>query len=88
MRLILSCTLILVIAGCSIQDNRADYEYPAGSDASGTDWPELSVTSELRDAGTAVQTRAADNQTEADRLAARARALRARAARLRQQVGN
>lgn len=88
MRLILPCTLILALAGCSIQDNRADYEYPASSDASGADWPDLSVTSELRDAGTTVQTRAANNQTEADRLVARARALRARAARLRQQVGN
>lgn len=88
MRVIFTFATILALAGCSIQDNKPDYEYPEGSNANGPDWPKLAVTSELESAGTAVQSDAAENQTDADRLAARARALRARADRLRRQVGN
>lgn len=88
MRLIFTSLALVALAGCSIQDNRPDYEYPEGSKAKGADWPELAVISELQSQGTDVQTTAEQNQIEADRLAARARALRARADRLRRQVGN
>ncbi len=88
MRLIFASIFLAALAGCSIQDNRPDYEYPAGSEVKGADWPDLAVTSELEAAGSNVQERAQTNQAEADRLAARARALRARADRLRRQVGN
>ncbi|MCO4823676.1 hypothetical protein OAC63_05800 [Amylibacter sp.] len=88
MRAILTFATFLALAGCSIQDNNPDYEYPEGSEAKGPDWPELAVTSELESAGATVQSDAAENQTDADRLAARALALRARADRLRRQVGN
>lgn len=88
MRLILSSITLIAVAGCSIQDNRPNYEYPEGSQTKGADWPELAVTSELEAAGTSVQNRAQTNQADADRLAARTRALRARAERLRRQVGN
>ncbi len=88
MRVIFTFATILALAGCSIQDNNPDYEYPEGSEASGPDWPELAITSELESAGASVQSDAADNQTDADQHAARAVALRARADRLRRQVGN
>ena len=88
MRLIFASITLFALAACSIQDNRSDYEYPAASDTSGADWPDLAVTSELESAGQSVTDKATENQAEADRLAARAIALRARAARLRQQVGN
>lgn len=88
MRLIFTLSTIFALSACSIQSNSPDYEYPENSDASGADWPELAVTSELAAAGTTVQTSAAENQTEADQLAARARALRARTERLRRQVAN
>ncbi len=88
MRLIFASICLFAIAGCSIQDNRPDYEYPEGSETKGSDWPELATTAELEAAGTDIQTSAEENQIAADRLAARARALRARADRLRRQVGN
>lgn len=88
MRLILASIILAAFAGCSIQDNRPDYEYPDASEPKGTEWPKLAVTSELESAGVTVKERAETNQVEADRLAARARALRARADRLRRQVGN
>jgi hypothetical protein len=88
MRLILTSITLIALAGCSIQSNRADYKYPEGSETDGTDWPELAVTAELEAAGTTTQARASENQEDADRLAARARALKARAERLRRQVGN
>lgn len=88
MRVTLAAFLILALAGCSIQSNRPDYEYPANSDATGSDWPDLAVTTELVGAGQDVQTNASAQQAQADQLAARARALRERAARLRRLANN
>ncbi|MBR9862587.1 MAG: hypothetical protein GYB24_04020 [Rhodobacteraceae bacterium] len=88
MRLILLMTAALALAACSIKSNRPDYQYPEGSDASGADWPELAVTSELAAAGEGVSAAAQENQAAAERLAARARALRARAARLKRDATN
>ena len=88
MRLVFTSLTLIALAGCSIQNNRPDYEYPEASKVKGTDWPDLGITSELQAEGAVVLDRAQTNQTEADRLAARARALRARADRLRRQVGN
>lgn len=88
MRLILLLTAALALAACSIKSNRPDYQYPDGSDATGADWPELAVTSELAAAGQGVTQTAKDNQAATERLAARARALRARAARLQRDVTN
>ena len=88
MRLTFSILMIFALSACSIKSNKPDYQYPASSDASGSDWPTLAVTSELEAAGENAKETAAENQEEADRLAARARALKARAARLRAQVAN
>ncbi|GGA14025.1 hypothetical protein [Neptunicoccus cionae] len=88
MRLILLLTAALALAACSIKSNRPDYQYPNGSDATGADWPELAVTSELAAAGQGVTQTAKDNQAATERLAVRARALRARAARLQRDVAN
>lgn len=88
MRLIFLLTAALALAACSIKSNRPDYQYPEGSDATGADWPELAVTSELAAAGASVSRTAEDNQESTERLAARARALRARAARLQRDAAN
>lgn len=74
---------LLLLSACDIRSDRPDFTYPAASDVSGPDWPELAVTSELAAAGMAAQGNAEARAAEAARLAARARALKARAARLR-----
>ncbi|MDR6264008.1 hypothetical protein [Roseobacter sp. N2S] len=88
MRLILVLTTAMALAACSIKSNRPEYQYPASSDASGSDWPDLAVTAELAAAGQGVQDDARQNQIEADQLAARARALRARAQQLQRNTAN
>ncbi len=88
MRLVLPALMTLALAGCSIQSNTPEYEYPAASDASGPDWPDLAVTSELVAAGQNTQTTASDNQAATERLAARARALRERVKRLKRETAN
>lgn len=88
MRLILLLTTALALAACSIKSNRPDYQYPANSDASGTDWPDLAVTADLAAAGEGVQEDARQNQIDANRLAARARALQARAQRAQRNTSN
>lgn len=75
---------LLALGACDIRADRPGFTYPASSDVSGPDWPELAVTEELAAAGAAAQSNADTRQADADRLAARARALQARAARLRQ----
>ena len=87
MRISLSILTVFALAGCSIQSNRPDYQYPSQSDVSGTDWPKLAVTAELEAAGDTVKENAENNQIEAERLAARAKALKARAARLKRETG-
>lgn len=78
---------ICLVGACDIQDDRPDFRYPAASDASGMDWPELAVTNELIAAGAAATKDTETRQAEADRLAARAAALRARARVLRASQG-
>ena len=88
MRVLTTILALTILSACAIKDNRSDYEYPADSDVSGPDWPELAVTAELEEAGKSTTQTAAENQNATERLAARARALRARADRLRRQVNN
>ncbi len=88
MRLIFPAVALLLLTACSIKSNREDYQYPALSDPKNAPWPELAVTADLVAAGQTVHQSASDNQTAADRLAARARALRARAKRLQQEAAN
>ena len=76
----------VALNACDIRSARPDFEYPASSDVSGSEWPDLAVTAELTAAGEAASTGAMERQQEAERLAARARALKARAERLRRSV--
>lgn len=86
MRLILNSIILLALAGCSIQDDRPSYEYPEGSKTRSTDWPKLGIATELQAAAVSVQSRAQNNQKDADHLVARAKTLRARTKHLRRQV--
>jgi hypothetical protein len=86
MRLILTSIIFVALAGCSIQDDRPSYEYPEGSKTKGTDWPKLSIATELQAAAISVQSRTQIKQKDADRLVARAKTLWARTKHLRRQV--
>ena len=88
MHLILTSTVLIALAGCSIQNKHPNYEYPKSSRTTGTDWPKLAVTSELVLNPKSVQSQAQVNQVGADHLASRANALRVRTERLRHNLGN
>lgn len=74
---------LVLCAACDIRNDRPGFEYPASSDASGPDWPELAVTEDLLAESAQLSDETAQREEEAERLAARARVLKARAARLR-----
>ena len=78
-------TMAITVAGCSIKDDVPEFKYPSQTDFTDQDWPKLVVTEELRATGLETQ-RIADQEKQAvERLAARARALRLRANRLKNQ---